>query len=97
MVFRSREEFIGAVNGIIGDRTDDEALGFISDMADTYDELHSSENEDWKRKYEQNDAEWRNKYRERFMSPTTEKDDIIEDEKETKKIKTYEDLFKSEV
>lgn len=97
MVFKSREEFIGAVNGIIGDRTDDEALEFMSDMADTYDELQSSGNEDWRKKYEENDANWRAKYRERFMSPTTDKDDIIEEEKETKKVKTYEDLFKSEV
>lgn len=97
MVFDKREDFIGAISGIIGDRTDDEALGFMSNMADTYDNFASSDNEDWKRKYEENDATWRQRYRERFMSPTTEKDEEIEDVKETKKVKTFEDLFKSEV
>ena len=97
MVFNSRDEFIGAVNTFVGERNDDEALTFMSNMADTYDSISSSENEDWRRRYEENDASWRTKYRERFMSPTPEKDDIIEIEKETKKVKTYEDLFKSEV
>ena len=88
---------MSAVNKMLGDRNDDEALAFMSEMADTYDQSHNPDSEDWERKYRENDEAWRQRYRERFMSPTIEKEEDIEDVKETKKVKTFEDLFKSEV
>ena len=48
--------------GVVGDRTDDEALSILEDVADTL----VDEPEDWHEKYNQLDAEWRKRYRDRF-------------------------------
>ena len=52
---------------MIRDKTgdSDEDLALIEDVSDTLTSLSESEN--WKEKYETNDAEWRTKYRERFL------------------------------
>ena len=50
--------------------------------------LEDSEN--WQQKYEQNDAEWRDKYKKRFFEKDKEPED---DEQEVKK-NTFESLFK---
>lgn len=48
----------------LGDNTDDAALGLVEGLAD----LEDSYSENWKSKYENNDAEWRKKYRDRFWN-----------------------------
>ena len=65
------EEFMKAVKGIVGERTDDEALKFLEDAKDTI----ISEHDDFKAKYEAEveakkklDDEWRAKYKARFYS-----------------------------
>ena len=67
----SKDEFMKAVQGIIGDRTDDDALKFLEDVKDTI----TSEHDDFKAKYEAEveakkklDEEWRAKYKARFYS-----------------------------
>ena len=67
----SKDEFMKAVQGIIGDRTDDDALKFLEDANDTI----TSEHDDFKAKYEAEveakkklDDEWRAKYKARFYS-----------------------------
>ena len=51
--------------------------------------------EDWKTKYEENDAMWRKKYKERFFQKDEkEKDEDNEDYGDEPK--TYADLFKNE-
>lgn len=64
-------EFMKAVQSIVGDRTDDEALKFLEDAKDTI----TSEHDDYKAKYEAEieakkklDEEWRAKYKARFYS-----------------------------
>ena len=57
-----------------------------------------NDKEDWKMKYEQNDAEWRKRYKERFFS--SEKPDEQEQEQDQNRNSdgeqklTYENLFK---
>ena len=67
----SKDEFMKAVQGIIGDRTDDDALKFLEDAKDTI----TSEHDDFKAKYEAEveakkklDEDWRAKYKARFYS-----------------------------
>ena len=50
---------------IIGERTDDEALELLELIDDD-----GTDEEDWKTKYEENDASWRKRYKERFESST---------------------------
>lgn len=68
------EELKTALQTLIGERTDDEAIGFIEDFNDSIEELSNKDNEDWKTKYEQNDAEWRKKYRDRFFNGKVDED-----------------------
>ena len=83
MAIRTTEELLN----MIRDRTEDSDndLAFLEDVYDTLTSLSESEN--WKEKYETNDAEWRTRYRERFFN----KEDNPEDNPEDKK--TYDDLF----
>ena len=67
----SAEDFMKAVQGIIGDRTDDDALKFLEDAKDTI----TSEHDDYQAKYEAEveakkklDEDWRAKYKARFYS-----------------------------
>lgn len=101
MAVLSKDDFINRVKALAGDNDDDETLSMIEDFTDTYNDLETRTNdtEDWKSKYEQNDAEWRNKYKERFFSGDStnpkdvkdeQKKDVIDDSNEDI---TFEDLF----
>ena len=93
-----REEFFNRIRERIGDDTSDDALKFMEDITDTYDELEGrarGDGEDWKAKYEELDAEWRKRYRDRFFN-TSEgaKEDQEEDVKrDGEKTRTFEELF----
>lgn len=88
----SKDELLEKVRAYVGDRTDDETLAIIEDISDSFD---SSDADEWRQKFEENDKMWRDKYISRFFEknndgiedPTDEKDD------EEKEYKTFEDLF----
>ena len=90
MAIRTTEELLNMIRDKTGDS--DEDLALIEDVSDTLTSLSESEN--WKEKYETNDAEWRNRYKERFFNK--EKVDTVEVEDNTDDTnykKTYDDLF----
>ena len=96
----SREDFLANIRGRVGEDTSDEAMKFIEDMTDTYDDLVSktSDKENWKAKYEENDKAWRTKYRDRFFSsentsPNEAKSEQIEDVQSDGEETTFDDLF----
>ena len=99
MAIKTSEELLESIKTRIGDQTDDETIAFLEDVTDTMNDLNSkaSGQEDWKKKYEDNDAEWRKKYTDRFFTggdggadPTiTPTPDPPKDTP-----KTFEDLFK---
>ena len=101
---KSKAEILGQVKAIIGDDTSDNSLNLLSDISDTIDDLETKSNgdgEDWKKKYEENDAQWRQKYKERFFAPVddkkqTEEDKILNaDETKEPQLKTnFDELFK---
>lgn len=104
MAVLSKEDFLSKLQGLIGDSADDETLAVIEDFTDTYNDLEARTNdtEDWKTKYEENDKEWRDKYKARFFSgdPSTSSKEVkdeqkkdVTDDTEVDEV-TYDDLFK---
>ena len=92
MSIKSIDEILNAVKERIGDDTSDSAISFVEDISDTFNAL--SEQENWKQKFEQNDSEWRKKYRDRFLSGESSSDD--DDGGDINEPLTYEKLFNVE-
>ena len=100
MAFKSKDEIMEILKAKYDGVTDDDTLELIEDISDTYDELVSraAPSEDWKRKYEENDKMWREKYKARFFNEKEEIEDVkdFEKEKEDSKPQKFEDLFREE-
>lgn len=96
MAIKSREELLKSLNTLIGDNSSDENLEILEDVTDTlkdYEEK-TADQTNWKTKYEQNDADWRKKYKERFLSGETIKEEQEEDVLKDSKTLTFDSLFK---
>ena len=91
MAIKTIDEIMGAVRARVGEDTSDETLAFVEDIHDTLNSLASAE--DWKQKYEKNDAEWRAKYKERFFNPDKIADSESEDKAEPPEKLTFDKLF----
>lgn len=97
MAVRTKEELLESIKGLLADDTSDESIALLEDVTDTFDEQKTkTDTEDWKKKYEENDREWRQKYRDRFFS--TGSDDVpppkeLQQEPDNSP-KKFEDLFK---
>lgn len=90
----SKDELIEKVKKYIGDRTDDETIEIIEDITDSID---TSDTDEWKRKYEENDKMWRDKYVSRFFDKKEEDlEPPTEHEEEEKEYNSYADLFEKE-
>ena len=90
----SKDELIEKIKKYVGDRTDDETIEIIEDISDSVD---SSEADEWKKKYEENDKMWRDKYISRFVEKKEDElDTPTEHEEEEKEYKSFEDLFEEE-
>ena len=89
----SKDELIEKVKKYVGDRTDDETIEIIEDISDSID---SSAADEWKKKYEENDKMWRDKYISRFFEKNDEEIDDPTNEDDEKEYKTFEDLFEEE-
>lgn len=103
MAKRTLEELKISAGEIIGDRSDDAALAFLEDLHDSF----SGGGEDWEAKYKENDAAWRKRYKDRFMSydndgsalnpdPPEDKDDIEVAEAEKTEDEVMKDLFNTD-
>ena len=101
MAILTREDYLERLNTLVGEDNSDEALQIIEDFTDTFDNLgtqnDNNDNENWKQKYEELDATWRQKYRDRFMNSQTTEEDVIEEQEDNVKsdgeLKEYDDLF----
>lgn len=91
MAVSTKEDLIARISESFGENLSDDNISLLEDVADTIDSF--SDKEDWKTKYEENDASWRKRYKERFEG----KGDVIQDD--DLKIEHYdaptkfEDLF----
>lgn len=81
------------------DNDSDDVLGLLEDVTDTLNDYQSrlEENGNWKERYEQNDREWRQKYKDRFFNNDPEPDPEPEPEPdkdpEQATPTTFEELF----
>ena len=93
MAVRTTDEILESIKTRVGDSTEDADLEFLEDVTDTLSDLRSKSEgqEDWKTKYEENDKQWREKYRDRFFE---KKEELEEKKEEPETPKTFEDLFK---
>lgn len=89
----SKDELIEKVKKYVGDRTDDETIEIIEDISDSID---SSDADEWKKKYEENDKMWRDKYISRFFEKNDEENEDPTNEDDEKEYNTFEDLFEEE-
>lgn len=102
MAVKTKEEILSLIKDRLGDDTSDTALQLVEDINDTLDSLEKpADSEDWKTKYEQNDAEWRKKYRDRFFNTGSTDDkpnepSEPEEPEEPEDPVTFDDLFKKE-
>lgn len=85
-----------AITKFLGDRTDDEAIALLETI-----DNEGVDEENWKQKYEDNDAEWRKKYTERFKEgkpvnvpqPASEPKEEPIDEEERQESLNLDDLL----
>lgn len=81
------------------DNDSDDVLGLLEDVTDTLNDYQArlEENGDWKERYEQNDREWRQKYKDRFFNndPEPDPDPEPEPDKDPEQATptTFEELF----
>lgn len=102
----SKEEFLANLKSRVGEDTSDEALKYLEDMTDTFNDLekkaqgNKKTDEDWKKELEDVENKWRTKYRERFFNSDAsggkEDDPLVAPTKEEPKPEeeiTIDDLF----
>lgn len=90
----SKDELIEKVRKYVGDRKDDDTIEIIEDISDSID---SSEADEWKKKYQENDKMWRDKYISRFVEKKEDEPDTpTEHDGEEKEYNSFEDLFEEE-
>lgn len=72
MSILNREEFFARLEDRIKGDATDEAIKFLEDMSDTYNDMerkiNTTNNEEWERKYKELDDSWKKRYRHRFFS-----------------------------
>lgn len=91
-----RDELIKRFSELLTDDTSDEVIKLTEDLSDTLNDYDKRVNdkEDWKTKFEENDAEWRKKYKERFLNTSnSEEDDNQDPDEDDYKNVTFNDLF----
>lgn len=92
MSIRSAEELMSAVEKLNLEQTD-ENIRFIEDLADT---LHENAGAEWKAKFEENDANWRKRYTDRFFNKVIPEPVVVEPYTGIEEPTTFEELFKEE-
>lgn len=100
---KTKTELLDIIKAKVGESTSDEDISLIEDINDTFTDLETrvSEAGDWKAKYEENDATWRQKYKDRFFNKPVEEnaeisDDMDKADEGTHETLKFEDLFTEE-
>ena len=101
MAVLSKEDFMSRLQERIGEDTSDDAMSFIEDMTDTFNDMETrssgNSDEEWKQKYEDLDKSWREKYKARFFSSETTPEEVKEEQEKNVKddgeVRDYEELF----
>jgi len=96
---KTKDEILKAIKSKLGEDTGDDTIALLEDITDTLNDYDNktTDTEDWKTKYEENDKAWRKKYTDRFFNnddvddEKDEPEDKPKDEPEEKS--TFEELF----
>lgn len=105
MAILNKTEFFDRLSKRIGEDTSDEAMKDMEDFTDTYNALSTKAEggaDEWKRKYEENNENWKKRYKARFFSsggnvnfPEPEFEDDEEDKELARATSIHlNDLFK---
>ena len=89
MSVRSREEIMNKLNEIFGDNNSDDVLEIMTDISDTIGNDNAKRITELETQLAEQDANWRKRYRDAFMSGADE--EIVEEE--PPKARTFDDLF----
>jgi len=97
----TKDDIMNKLKEHFKDDNSDEAIALISDISDYIDEVETETSENWKEKYEQNDAEWRQKYKDRFFSGSDKDDpandpEVLKGDDKSAEALTFDKLFKEE-
>ena len=97
-MIRTREELLNQIRDVIGDSTEDNALGLLEDVTDTVTDLETraADNTDWQSRYNALDSEWRERYRARFFDGEPSGNEPTPPPADDTIITSFEDLFKTE-
>ena len=108
MAVLDKETFMTRIREYFGDAPDDASLSVMEDIIDTYNDREQRSGEDeWKRRYDELDRTWRQRYTERFFTPIPDsstddesylydrsnEDVSIEEQSPDDSLNTYDDLF----
>lgn len=80
----SLDDLLKSITAKVSGTSDDDIV-FLENCTDTINSMINVDNEDWKKKFEENDSMWRQKYISRFSTPaeTEKKENKTETETET--------------
>lgn len=94
MAVKTPEEILSGLQSILGDRNDDEAINFATDIRDTLSASPGASEQQIKKAVDAKEAEWRKRYMDTFFNgggtPPTGGDPQPDEHKKL----TYESLFK---
>lgn len=92
----SKEEFLTAIRNRIGDDNSEEAIAFLENMSDTYEDLENGNHEGFvtQEEYDNMNNSWAEKYKNRFTEGGNEPLKKKEEEPEINENITINDLFK---
>lgn len=95
MAIVSKEDLIKRLSEKFGDDNSDEVIQLTEDLSDTLNDFDSriNDTEDWKAKFEENDNMWRKKYKDRFLEPSDNEEEIHEQDEGENTNVTFNDLF----
>lgn len=93
MAVKKLEDLLKSAETLMGDLATDEALAFLEDLTDSMSQW--KENDNWKEKYDALDRDWRERYKQRFLS-SEDKEEAFYDGEEVEKTYQYDELFKEE-
>ena len=93
MAVRTKDDLMAAIKNKFGEDSSDDTLNLLEDITDTINDLESNHGTDWKKKFEENDTMWRNKYRDRFYSSDNSADEPDFPDEPPKQL-NFDDLFK---
>lgn len=98
MAVLTKQALLDKLNERFKDDTSDETLSLIEDVSDTLTDYDNktSDTTDWKKKFDDNDKAWRDKYKARFFSAKEDEDEGDDKGEEPPKTLTYDELFKEE-